>query len=92
MSLRARNDLLDELCADLGRDPASLERAYFFGWAIERPFESAERLRDYLGRYGEAGTERFVFSFARQSPNGMAVTRETWQSFAAEILASAVTA
>jgi hypothetical protein len=61
VSLRARNDLLDELCADLGRDPASLERAYFFGWAIERPFESGERLRDYLGRYGEAGTDRFVF-------------------------------
>jgi alkanesulfonate monooxygenase SsuD/methylene tetrahydromethanopterin reductase-like flavin-dependent oxidoreductase (luciferase family) len=91
-SLRARNDLLDELCADLGRDPASLERAYFFGWAIERPFESAERLRDYLGRYGEAGIERFVFSFAQQSPNGMAVTRETWESFAGEILAPAVTA
>jgi alkanesulfonate monooxygenase SsuD/methylene tetrahydromethanopterin reductase-like flavin-dependent oxidoreductase (luciferase family) len=91
-SPRARNDLLDELCADLGRDPASLERAYFFGWAIERPFESAERLRDYLGRYGEAGIERFVFSFAQQSPNGMAVTRETWESFAGEILAPAVTA
>jgi alkanesulfonate monooxygenase SsuD/methylene tetrahydromethanopterin reductase-like flavin-dependent oxidoreductase (luciferase family) len=92
VSLRARNDLLDELCADFGRDPANLERAYFFGWAIERPFESAESLRDYLGRYGEAGTERFVFSFARRSPNGMAVTRETWQSFAGEILASAVKA
>jgi alkanesulfonate monooxygenase SsuD/methylene tetrahydromethanopterin reductase-like flavin-dependent oxidoreductase (luciferase family) len=90
VSLRTRNDLLDQLCIDLSRDPESLERAYFFGWAIERPFESAESLRDYLGRYGEAGTERFVFSFARQSPNGIAVTRETWQAFAGEILASAV--
>ncbi len=90
VSLRARNDLLDEYCAELGRDPASLERAYFFGWAIERPFESAESLHDYLGRYREAGTERFVFSFARQSPDGAAVTREASESFAAEILAVAV--
>src|SRR5262249_54904070 len=92
VSLRARNDVLDEHCADLGRDSASLERAYFFGWAIEQPFEPAERLRDYIGRYGDAGTERFVFSFARESPNGMALTRETWESFAGDILASAVSA
>jgi alkanesulfonate monooxygenase SsuD/methylene tetrahydromethanopterin reductase-like flavin-dependent oxidoreductase (luciferase family) len=92
VALRARNDLLDEHCADLGRDPASLERAYFFGWAIEQPFESAESLRDYIGRYGDAGTERFVFSFARQSPEGTALTRESWESFAGEILASAVSA
>lgn len=89
VSLRARNDLLDELCAELGRDAASLERAYFFGWALERPFESAESLHDYLGRYGEAGTGRFVFSFSRRSPNGTAVTRDTWQAFAGEILTSA---
>jgi len=89
-SLRARNDLLDEHCADLGRDAASLERAYFFGWAIEQPFVSAESLRDYIGRYGDAGTERFVFSFARQSPDGAALTRENWESFAGDVLASAV--
>jgi hypothetical protein len=46
------------------------------GWAIERPFGSAESLHDYLGRYREAGTDRFVFSFARRSPDGMAVTRD----------------
>jgi alkanesulfonate monooxygenase SsuD/methylene tetrahydromethanopterin reductase-like flavin-dependent oxidoreductase (luciferase family) len=92
VSLRARNDVLDEHCADLGRDPASLERAYFFGWAIEQPFESADSLHDYIGRYAEAGTERFVFSFARQSPEGGALTRETWESFAGDILATAVSA
>lgn len=90
VSLRARNDLLDEHCLELGRDPASIERAYFVGWAMERPFESAESLHDYLGRYQEAGTERFVFSFARQSPDGVAVTRETWESFAGDILTAAV--
>ncbi len=88
ISLRARNDLLDEHCVALGRDPASLERAYFLGWAIERPFESAESLRDYLGRYREAGTERFIFMFARQSPDGAALTRDTWESFAGDILAT----
>jgi hypothetical protein len=83
--------MLDELCAELERDPASLECAYFLGWAIERPLDSAESLHDYLGRHHEAGTDRFVFSFARQSANGMAVTPETWQSFAGEVLASTVT-
>jgi alkanesulfonate monooxygenase SsuD/methylene tetrahydromethanopterin reductase-like flavin-dependent oxidoreductase (luciferase family) len=90
VSLRARNQLLDEHCADLGRDPASLERAYFFGWAIEQPFKSAESLRDYIGRYEDAGTERFVFSFGRRSPDGAALTRQTWESFAGDILAATV--
>jgi alkanesulfonate monooxygenase SsuD/methylene tetrahydromethanopterin reductase-like flavin-dependent oxidoreductase (luciferase family) len=90
VSLRDRNDLLNEHCVELGRDPTSLERAYFFGWAIERPFGSAESLHDYLGRYHEAGTDRFVFSFARRSPDGMALTPETWDSFAGEILTGAL--
>lgn len=88
-ALRARNDLLDEYCTELGRDPASLERAYYFGWAIERPFESAESLRDYLGRYRDAGTNRFVFVFARESPDGIAVTQQAWDAFAGEVLTAA---
>ncbi len=91
-SVRARNDLLDEHCVDIGRDPGSLERAYFMGWAIERPFESAESLQDYLGRYADAGTERFIFMFGRQSPDGEGLTRETWESFAGDVLAAAISA
>ena len=83
-------DMVDKPLARASSSTASLERAYFFGWAIEQPFESAESLRDYIGRYEDAGTERFVFSFARQSPDGAALTRENWESFAGDVLASAV--
>src|SRR5262245_53024045 len=42
-AVRERNALLDEYCADRGRDPATLERAYFVGWAEE--FRSPQQRR-----------------------------------------------
>jgi alkanesulfonate monooxygenase SsuD/methylene tetrahydromethanopterin reductase-like flavin-dependent oxidoreductase (luciferase family) len=63
-SVRERNRLLDEHCAALGRTPESLERAYLVGWAEGAPFASAAALEDYVGRYREAGVERFIFEYA----------------------------
>jgi probable F420-dependent oxidoreductase len=85
-ALRERNALLDECCAELGRDPATLERAYFVGWAEEFPFESAESLVDFLGRYREAGVNRFLFLFGSAAP-GRQATRASLDGYAAEILA-----
>jgi alkanesulfonate monooxygenase SsuD/methylene tetrahydromethanopterin reductase-like flavin-dependent oxidoreductase (luciferase family) len=84
--VRERNELLDDYCAQLGRDPASLDRAYLFGWAKEMPFASADALRDYLGRYGEAGVRRFIFWFGNEPARGAVATRETLEAFAAETL------
>lgn len=86
--LRERNAFLDECCAELGRDPSTLQRAYFTGWSEdERPFASAEALHDFVGRYREAGAERLLFLFTLESPEGRSLTRGTLDAFAGEILA-----
>ena len=53
----------DEHCDELGRDPGTIERACFIGWSdSETPFASREAFRDFVGRYRDAGVQRFVFS------------------------------
>lgn len=57
----ARMELADELCADEGRDPTSLRRCYFAGWADEPIFASPDATADVIGRYVEAGATDFTF-------------------------------
>jgi probable F420-dependent oxidoreductase len=85
-ALRERNDRLGVACAELGRDPATIGRLYYVGWATERPFASPEALRDFLGRYREAGAERLIFVFTRDAAGGRFLTREALEAFAGEIL------
>ncbi|HCG02894.1 MAG TPA: LLM class F420-dependent oxidoreductase [Chloroflexi bacterium] len=62
-SIRERTRMLDEHCDELGRDPGTIERACFIGWSdSETPFASREAFRDFVGRYRDAGVQRFVFS------------------------------
>ena len=60
-AFRARMARLDELCAEAGRDPASLRRCYFAGWANEPIFASVEATTELVGRYVEAGATDFTF-------------------------------
>lgn len=62
--VRERDKLLDEWCAEIGRDPATIERAYYGGWTEEYPFVSAEAFRDFIGAYQQAGIQRFILPFA----------------------------
>ncbi len=60
--LRARNEILDEHCAAIGRDPASISRSVY-GWAAimpRDPWQSAEAFEDMVGRYREAGVNEFL--------------------------------
>jgi alkanesulfonate monooxygenase SsuD/methylene tetrahydromethanopterin reductase-like flavin-dependent oxidoreductase (luciferase family) len=95
-ALRERNHLLDDYCGALNRDPATLERACVFGWSpAGTPFTSRDAFEDFVGRYREAGVQRFVFSFgsmATPAPYdawvaaGRWATRETLETFAAEAM------
>ena len=60
-AFRARMERLDEICVEEGRDPGSLRRCYFAGWADEPIFESVEATADLIGRYVEAGATDFTF-------------------------------
>jgi hypothetical protein len=64
-SLREHNRLLDEYCHEIGRDPGSVERAYLH-WGEEAspgPFVSRDAFEEFVGRYRDAGVQRFVFLF-----------------------------
>lgn len=52
---------VDELCATEGRDPATLRRCLFAGWANEPVFASVDETAEYVGRYIEAGATDFTF-------------------------------
>lgn len=54
-AFRARMARADEICAEEGRDPSTLRRCYFAGWADEPIFASTEAATDVIGRYVEAG-------------------------------------
>ncbi len=95
-AIRDRNGVLDDYCQASNRDPAALERACIFGWSpTGSPFTSRDAFEDFVGRYREAGVQRFVFSFggtATPAPYdawvaaGRWATRETFEAFAAEAI------
>jgi alkanesulfonate monooxygenase SsuD/methylene tetrahydromethanopterin reductase-like flavin-dependent oxidoreductase (luciferase family) len=53
--VRRQIALLDEVCAQLGREPGTLPRMTVLGYGGERPLDSIEAFRDCLGRYAELG-------------------------------------
>ena len=85
-ALRERNALLDGYCDEIGRDPATLDRVYFVGFAEEFPFVSSEALDDFIGRCREAGARRSIFQYGNGSESGRFATRKTLDAFAAETL------
>jgi F420-dependent oxidoreductase-like protein len=68
-----RNRILDEKCAELGRDPKSLRRSVYF-WvprSSDDPWSSVDAFVDVVGRYREAGIEEFVIDQPREGQLGM---------------------
>jgi len=60
--IRQRNDLLDEACAAIGRDPNEIIRS-LYGWTIPMgadPWSSPDAFADIVGRYREAGMSEFL--------------------------------
>jgi alkanesulfonate monooxygenase SsuD/methylene tetrahydromethanopterin reductase-like flavin-dependent oxidoreductase (luciferase family) len=58
-----RNRLLDEACAEIGRDPAQILRSHLYVPAIhidEHPWDSPEALRDFTGRLYESGMREAI--------------------------------
>jgi alkanesulfonate monooxygenase SsuD/methylene tetrahydromethanopterin reductase-like flavin-dependent oxidoreductase (luciferase family) len=73
-AFRVRMERLDEICVEEGRDPTTLRRCYFAGWANEPIFASPEATTDLIGRYTEAGATDFTFYLhnpAEPLPDGL---------------------
>lgn len=60
-AFRARMEKLDEICVEEGRDPSTLRRCYFAGWADEPIFASVDSAADLIGSYVGAGATDFTF-------------------------------
>lgn len=54
-----------EECAAIGRDPATIDKAYLIGNTDERPLQSVEKFVDFAGRYAEIGITDLVFHHPR---------------------------
>jgi alkanesulfonate monooxygenase SsuD/methylene tetrahydromethanopterin reductase-like flavin-dependent oxidoreductase (luciferase family) len=82
--MRERNALLDEACAQLGRDPSAIVRS-LYGWAAmlpSDPWASVDAFHDMVGRYAEAGVNEFLIDQPHPEQQGVL------ERVAAEVLPS----
>lgn len=56
---------LEEACAVIGRDPATISRIYLIGNTDERPLASVAAFDDFVGRYSALGFTDLVFHHPR---------------------------
>lgn len=57
-----RNQILDEQCTEVGRDPNAIIRS-LYGWAAQMgtdPWASPQAFRDVIGQYQEVGVSEFL--------------------------------
>jgi F420-dependent oxidoreductase-like protein len=60
--MRARNAILDEHCAAIGRDPEEISRS-LYGWAAlmpNDPWASVDAFQEVLGQYNAAGVNELI--------------------------------
>jgi F420-dependent oxidoreductase-like protein len=60
--MRERNEILNEACERVGRDPSEVVRS-LYGWASvmpDDPWASTDAFEDVIGRYHEAGIHEFI--------------------------------
>jgi alkanesulfonate monooxygenase SsuD/methylene tetrahydromethanopterin reductase-like flavin-dependent oxidoreductase (luciferase family) len=71
--IKERNELLDEFCQELGRDPNTLNRSLYY-WvpkADADPWRSVQAFHDVVGPYMEAGMNQFILDQPGDQQIGM---------------------
>lgn len=66
-----RNRILDEACHEVGREPSEILRSHLYVKGIlphERPWDSPEALRDFVGRLHEAGVREYILQPPPETP------------------------
>jgi hypothetical protein len=63
--VRACNTRMDDFCAAVGRDPATLRRSLLAGGGAtpDAPWASPEAFRDFVGCYIDVGVNEFIFYY-----------------------------
>jgi alkanesulfonate monooxygenase SsuD/methylene tetrahydromethanopterin reductase-like flavin-dependent oxidoreductase (luciferase family) len=83
-AVREQAARLDDACAAIGRDPASLQRFYLIGNTDERPLASVEAFRAFVGRYEALGFTDIVFHDPRPGDPVWNEPREIVDAIAAD--------
>jgi alkanesulfonate monooxygenase SsuD/methylene tetrahydromethanopterin reductase-like flavin-dependent oxidoreductase (luciferase family) len=92
-AFQERMERLDEMCASTGREPSTLRRCYYAGWADEPIFSSPAYAADLIGRYAEAGATDFTFFLSNPNDEslrdlasaGRAGTRDHFELLSTEV-------
>jgi alkanesulfonate monooxygenase SsuD/methylene tetrahydromethanopterin reductase-like flavin-dependent oxidoreductase (luciferase family) len=77
-----RNAILDELCAEIGREPGSIIRS-LYGWSTllpTDPWQSVDAFDEVVGKYREVGINEFIIDAPRDDQ------RDVLERVAAEAL------
>jgi hypothetical protein len=64
-----RNQILDEHCERIGRNPEEIVRG-MYGWAAimpDDPWQSVAAFEECIGRYREAGVNEFIIDQPRDA-------------------------
>jgi alkanesulfonate monooxygenase SsuD/methylene tetrahydromethanopterin reductase-like flavin-dependent oxidoreductase (luciferase family) len=78
---KAKSDLLDEQCREIGRDPAEIMRSI---WPFPSQLGSLETLREYIGSFREQGFDDFLFTWP-DSGEELAVVEEAARTLIPEM-------
>lgn len=71
--MRERNQMLDDYCREIGRDPETLDRSLYY-WATTAdtdPWASKQAFHDVIGPYVEAGVSQFILDQPRDDQLNM---------------------
>lgn len=69
---KAKSDLLDEKCREIGRDPSEIVRSV---WPHDNQLESLDKLTSYITSFREQGFDDFLFAWP-ENDDEMAVIEE----------------
>ncbi len=84
---RQRNELLDEFCVKIGRDPQAIRRSFLAGLTADQPLASLEAFYDFVGRYQEIGINEFIFYYDYQDLGpGQGMDRAMLEKVATEVI------
>jgi alkanesulfonate monooxygenase SsuD/methylene tetrahydromethanopterin reductase-like flavin-dependent oxidoreductase (luciferase family) len=87
-AVRTQTRRLDDACAAIGRDPASIRRIYLAGNTDVRPLASVEAFADFVGRYREFGFTDVVFHHPRPDDPEWNEPEKIVEEIASEVLPS----
>jgi alkanesulfonate monooxygenase SsuD/methylene tetrahydromethanopterin reductase-like flavin-dependent oxidoreductase (luciferase family) len=71
--MRERNQMLDDYCRELGRDPDTLDRSLYY-WVPKSdadPWASKQAFQDVIDPYIEAGVNQFILDQPRDDQMDM---------------------